>query len=62
MPVRGVTPADDEAAVIAKFRANAARALSEPAMDRLQSRVLAIRGVEDAACLLRDCVESRSAG
>ncbi len=52
----------DEAAVIAKFRANAARALPEPAMDRLQSRVLTIGSVEDAACLLRDCAASRSAG
>ncbi|BAI74020.1 mmgE/PrpD family protein (plasmid) [Azospirillum sp. B510] len=41
----------DEAAVIAKFRSNAARSLPEPALNRLQANVLAIEAMSDATCL-----------
>ncbi|CAO3428601.1 MmgE/PrpD family protein [Azospirillum endophyticum] len=44
----------DEAAVIAKFRANAARLLPLPAVDRLQSSILAIDSAGDATCLFQD--------
>ncbi|MGA1861074.1 hypothetical protein VH569_34245 [Azospirillum sp. 11R-A] len=40
-------------AVIAKFRANAARVLAEPAVDRLQSSVLAIESASDTTCLFQ---------
>ncbi|CAO3360137.1 MmgE/PrpD family protein [Azospirillum melinis] len=44
----------DDAAVIAKFRANAARVLAEPAVDRLQAAVLTIGTAGDARCLFQD--------
>lgn len=44
----------DDAAVIAKFRANAARVLAEPAVDRLQAAVLTIGTAGDARRLFRD--------
>lgn len=44
----------DDAAVIAKFRANAARVLAEPAIDRLQSTVLTIGTVGDARRIFQD--------
>ncbi|WP_042703756.1 MmgE/PrpD family protein [Azospirillum sp. B506] len=45
-----------DADVIAKFRANAARVLAEPAVDRLQTTVLTIGTASDARCLLQDRV------
>lgn len=48
----------DEAELVAKFRTNAARALSAPAIDRLQSRILTIDSADDASGFFQDLAEA----